>query len=145
MRLDEANVIQSELPLVSCSELEVSVRSNLQPSIFTDIEKFLIDGRYKGLLVALSQADYVFLLDIAYALSSRKQTAINDLSLNAVLQQIATARQQQAASSGTATPAPSLNDIMPQFESTANISFMFVIDSIRLYLYDKESPMVILV
>ena len=145
--MDEASVIQSELPLVSCSELEVSVRRNLQPSVFTDIESIVVEGRYEGLLITLAQADYSFLLDVAFAFSSSKQTPINDPSLNAVLKQIATARQLKAATVVTVAPAPpppKISEMTPQFESTANMSVKFVIDSIRLYLYDKESPMVIL-
>jgi hypothetical protein len=142
VRLDEASSIQSELPLVSCSELAISVRRNLQPAIFTDIESILLEGRYQGLLVTLAEADYHFLLDIAMAFS--KQTPINDPALNAVIDQIAAVVKEQKASAAASTantaitpPTVKLSEMTPQFESTASMSVKFVIDSIRLYLYEK--------
>lgn len=45
--------VQSELSLVNCSDLDVSVRRNMQPDVFKRIESLNVNAKYKGLMVRL--------------------------------------------------------------------------------------------
>lgn len=49
--------VQSELSLVNCSDLDVSVRRNMQPDEFKRIESLNVNAKYKGLMVRLLRVE----------------------------------------------------------------------------------------
>jgi len=53
IKMQQDLTVQSELSLVNCSDLDVSVRRNMQPDEFKRIESLNVNAKYKGLMVRL--------------------------------------------------------------------------------------------
>jgi hypothetical protein len=53
IKMQQDLTVQSELSLVNCSDLDVSVRRNMQPDVFKRIESLNVNAKYKGLMVRL--------------------------------------------------------------------------------------------
>ena len=148
---EDLNVL-SDLTLVDCSELKVLVKRNLQPKIFKDFEGISVEGIYEGLLVSLSRSDYTFVFEILENLNEKFSNT--DTDLECVVSRSKDGKLKRRKSHNSTS---SLQDIKNILEiDTANedlkdkigendvptISIKFYIDSIKMFLHDKEIQMV---
>ncbi len=145
--MEDLNLLSS-LTLVDCSELKVVVKRNLQPKVFKDIEAIFIEAIYGGLLVSLSKSDYTFIIEL---LQNINEKFINtDKDLDFVMDGGKEKTLKKRKSQGSTNSLQEIKNILDIEEKTnkkevsdvPNISIKFYIDSIKMYLHDKESKMV---
>jgi hypothetical protein len=148
--LNKDVTIKSELSLVSCSKLNVKVRRNLQPEIFSDIEGILVEGTYEGLLAAISKSDYSFVLDIAKSFS--QDGKIGDSDIEKVLSTNETNSKKFESEHEPENETKSDEKVVNKLNESQisntdsqivpKLSIKFLIQSIKLQLYEKDYELV---
>jgi hypothetical protein len=142
--------ILSNLSLIDCSELKVVVKRSLQPKVFKDVEAIFVEAIYGGLLVSLSKSDYTFIIELLQNLNEKFINTDKDLEffLNDGKDK-KLKRKRSHASTSSLQDIKNILDIEEKTNKKAedlnvpNISIKLYIDSVRMYLHDKESKMVI--
>jgi hypothetical protein len=145
--MEDLNLLSS-LTLVDCSELKVVVKRNLQPKVFKDIEAIFIEAIYGGLLVSLSKSDYTFIIELLQNINEKFINTDKDLDFLMDASKEKTLKKRK--SQGSTNSLQEIKNILDIEEETniredssvPNISIKFYIDSIKMYLHDKESKMV---
>ena len=125
--------IESEISLVECSDLKVTVRRNFQPNVYTNIELININSYYNGLLVSLSRSDYTFLLELLQSLGQKEKVIDPDLNFNEPPKQV----KQSKPTDGNHSK------VQHNFKNeNERIIIKFDVASIKMFLHDKETVLV---
>lgn len=133
--LEENLSVKSELSVVDCSDLTVTVRRNMQPEIFRRIEALNINAFYKGLALSIARSDYTFVIELLESLSEKTKQSDPDLVFN----DSAKVPKSPAASQ---TNKKKLNELESNQTSddalNLNLFFKLDIKSIQVKLFEEE-------
>ena len=130
--MDDNLNIKSEVSLVDCSDLKLTVRRNFQREIYEKIEMLNVRGNYNGLLASLTRNDYTFLIQVLQSFGEKTINIDPDLNFNetAVSREIS----KKNKSNQMAT-----NAFVKAKKSASNISVQFDVKSIKMHLHNQDT------
>ncbi len=131
--------ILSEISLVDCSDLQVTVRRNLQPDVYKQIEFVNVKANYNGLLVSLSRGDYTFLIEVLQSFGEKELFSDSDLNIGdgGADGKVAKKERKSKKKEKQAAKQQQKDDVRNE-----SILVKFDVQSIRMYLHDQETVLV---
>ncbi len=136
--------ILSDVSLVDCSDLQVTVRRNLQPDIYSRIEALNVKANYNGLLASLSRGDYTFLIEVLQSFGEKEIVKDSDFRS----QKKSIDSDELAKKKGKAKKMEKRSkkqQIITADVKNESILVKFDVKSIKIYLHDQETVLVKLV
>ncbi|CAF0704730.1 unnamed protein product [Brachionus calyciflorus] len=122
----------NELFLVNCSELNVTVKRNLQPQIYLDIESISVNAIYGGLLVSIARSDYSFVLQLLLNLAEKtKEIKDIDIPEFPISHEIKPTKNSK-------TPEEPQYTLATNLRTVPNLSIKLFVESIQIYLHNEE-------
>lgn len=134
--MDNNLEILNQIVLVNCSQLNLTVRRNLQPLIYPNIQSIYVKAEYGGLVATLARSDYSFVIQLLQNLSDKSNQFLDlDIPEFPINREIKSQIQQQMVETRKISVQKTFN--VPKI--TVNLA----IESIQLYLHDETYSQIV--
>lgn len=136
VKLDNSLEILTQIILVDCSQLTLTIRRNLQPLIYHDIESINVKAEYGGLIATIARSDYSFIIQLLQNMSEIPNKLQDiDIPELPLAHQIKSQAKQQLAE------GPEINS--SKKADSAKIIINLSIESIQMYLHDENYSQIV--